>query len=364
MDNKLAENIRIYRKNMGFTQEQLAERLGITLGTISKWERGTSEPDLLYVMQIAELFHVSVDALIGFTMHGNNVETEIERICAMLGNGCTIEQAAQEYDNLLIKFPNNFDAVYGAAKCHMQIGVVYHRHDELKRAIELLRHTIDLLSQNKDPDINEVELRNDIAQCYSTLEDYKKAVEEYKKNNVCGNNDAEIGLILIEKEKQLKEGIKYTETAFLNSISQMISVISGYIIYYRETKEVEKGIRAAQWAIDYLKNLKDDPEKVCYLDKIISLYYLVRAFGEDRSGKGREAEDSMREAVRMAREFDANPLRTLENIVFADHVRVSNVYDNGGPTAMEGLRRTMDENKDIISDAFKQKFEMLMKNEG
>ena len=361
MENKLAENIRIYRKNMGLSQEQLAERLGITLGTISKWERGASEPDLLYVMQIAELFHVSVDALIGFTMHGNNAETEVERLKAFYKEH-TIEETAKEYDGLLIKFPNHFDIVLGAAKCHMQIGVVYRQHDELKRAIELLRHAIDLFSQNKDPEINEVELRNYIAECYSSLEDYKKAVEEYKKNNLCGNNDAEIGLILIEKEKQLKEGIKYTETAFLNSISQMISVISGYIIYYRETKEVEKGIRAAQWAIDYLKNLKDDPEKACYLDKIISLYYLVRAFGEDRSGKGREAEDSMREAVRMAREFDANPLRTLENIVFADHVCVSNVYDNGGPTALESLRRAMDENKEITSDMFKQKFNELMKD--
>ena len=361
MDNKLAENIRIYRKNMGLSQEQLAERLGITLGTISKWERGASEPDLLYVMQIAELFHVSVDALIGFTMHGNNAETEVERLKAFYKEH-TIEETAKEYDGLLIKFPNHFDIVLGAAKCHMQIGVVYRQHDELKRAIELLRHAIDLFSQNKDPEINEVELRNYIAECYSSLEDYKKAVEEYKKNNLCGNNDAEIGLILIEKEKQLKEGIKYTETAFLNSISQMISVISGYIIYYRETKEVEKGIRAAQWTIDYLKNLKDDPEKACYLDKIISLYYLVRAFGEDRSGKGREAEDSMREAVRMAREFDANPLRTLENIVFADHVCVSNVYDNGGPTALESLRRAMDENKEITSDMFKQKFNELMKD--
>lgn len=361
MENKLAENIRIYRKNMGLSQEQLAERLGITLGTISKWERGASEPDLLYVMQIAELFHVSVDALIGFTMHGNNAETEVERLKAFYKEH-TIEETAKEYDSLLIKFPNHFDIVLGAAKCHMQIGVVYRQHDELKRAIELLRHAIDLFSQNKDPEINEVELRNYIAECYSSLEDYKKAVEEYKKNNLCGNNDAEIGLILIEKEKQLKEGIKYTETAFLNSISQMISVISGYIIYYRETKEVEKGIRAAQWTIDYLKNLKDDPEKACYLDKIISLYYLVRAFGEDRSGKGREAEDSMREAVRMAREFDANPLRTLENIVFADHVSVSNVYDNGGPTALESLRRAMDENKEITSDMFKQKFNELMKD--
>ena len=358
MENRLAENIRNYRKNMGFSQEQLAERLGITLGTVSKWERGASEPDLLYVMQIAELFHVSVDALIGFTMHGNNAETELERLKTFYKEH-TVEETAKEYDSLLIKFPNHFDIVYGAAKCHMQIGVVYRRHGELKRAIELLRHTIDLLSQNKDPEINEVELRNDIAQCYATLEDYEKAVAEYKKNNLCGNNDAEIGLILIEKEKKLKEGIRYTETAFLNSISLIISILSGYIVYYRETKDAGKVIRAAQWAIDYLKNLKDDPEEACYLDKIISLYYLVRALGQDASGQSKEAEESMLEAVRTAREFDANPLHTLKNIVFADHVCASNVYDNGGPTAMDSLRRTMDENRDFASDAFKQKFNEL-----
>ena len=36
MENRLAENIRSYRKNLGLSQEQLAERLGITLGTVSK----------------------------------------------------------------------------------------------------------------------------------------------------------------------------------------------------------------------------------------------------------------------------------------------------------------------------------------
>ena len=363
MENKLAENIRNYRKSMGFTQEQLAERLGITLGTISKWERGSSEPDLLYIMQIAELFHVSVDALIGFTMHGNNVETELERLKAF-SKEHTVEETAKEFDSSLIKFPNHFSIVYGAATCHMQIGVVYRRDDELKQAIELLRHAIDLLSQNPDPDINEVELRNGIAQCYSTLKDYKKAVEEYKKNNVCGNNDAEIGLLLIDKEKNLQEGVKYIETAFLNNIGEMVSILDGYVIYYRESKNMEKGIRAAQWAIDYLRSLKDDPEKACYLDKIISYYYLIRAVGLDIIGKSREAEDSLREAVRIARKFDANPVYTLDNIIFADHVHASNVYDNGGPTAMEGLKRTMDEcGGERVSEAFRQKYDTLMKKE-
>ena len=80
MENTLAGNIRSYRKNLGLTQEQLAERLGITLGTVSKWERGSSEPDLSYIMDLAELFHVSVDALIGFSMRGADADEETDRI--------------------------------------------------------------------------------------------------------------------------------------------------------------------------------------------------------------------------------------------------------------------------------------------
>ena len=80
MGNKLAENIRSYRKGLGLTQEQLAERLDITLGAVSKWERGCSEPDLTYIMELAELFHVSVDALIGFSMRVSDADTEADRI--------------------------------------------------------------------------------------------------------------------------------------------------------------------------------------------------------------------------------------------------------------------------------------------
>ena len=66
MENHLAENIRSARKRAGLTQEQLADRLGITLGTVSKWERGASEPEIGFLMDLAEVFRISVDALIGF----------------------------------------------------------------------------------------------------------------------------------------------------------------------------------------------------------------------------------------------------------------------------------------------------------
>ena len=55
-------------------------RITISAGCVSKWERGSSEPDLPYILELAERFHVSVDALIGFPMRGTDAETEADRI--------------------------------------------------------------------------------------------------------------------------------------------------------------------------------------------------------------------------------------------------------------------------------------------
>ena len=149
MENILAENIRSYRKGLGLTQEQLAERLGITLGAVSKWERRSSEPDLSYIMDLAGIFHVSVDALIGFSMRGTDADTEADRIEG-LDKEEPIWKIAEEYENALKKFPNHFRIVCWAALVNQQIGVQYKRDAELKKALELFRHSIDLLSQNRD----------------------------------------------------------------------------------------------------------------------------------------------------------------------------------------------------------------------
>ena len=63
MERNLAENIRNARKSIGLTQEQLAEKRGITLGTISKWEREASEPEISYLMELADILRTSMDAL-------------------------------------------------------------------------------------------------------------------------------------------------------------------------------------------------------------------------------------------------------------------------------------------------------------
>jgi len=62
----LGTNIKEYRLKKGYTQEQLAYELGVSSQTISRWENGTTYPDIVMLPIIAELFDTSIDNLMGY----------------------------------------------------------------------------------------------------------------------------------------------------------------------------------------------------------------------------------------------------------------------------------------------------------
>ena len=65
MTLNLNENIRTYRKRLFMTQEQLAERLGVSFQSVSRWENSTTVPDIELIVEMARLFGCTVDALLG-----------------------------------------------------------------------------------------------------------------------------------------------------------------------------------------------------------------------------------------------------------------------------------------------------------
>ena len=65
MEDTLGRRISALRKSAGMTQDQLAEKLGITAQAVSKWENDQSCPDITILPRLADLFGVSVDTLLG-----------------------------------------------------------------------------------------------------------------------------------------------------------------------------------------------------------------------------------------------------------------------------------------------------------
>ena len=59
----LGDKIKLYRENKEMTQNDLADILEVSAGTVSKYESGSLEPSIESIKRLAELFEISIDEL-------------------------------------------------------------------------------------------------------------------------------------------------------------------------------------------------------------------------------------------------------------------------------------------------------------
>ena len=81
------DNIKRYRKEKGYSQEEMAVKLHVVRQTVSKWENGRSVPDAEVLIRIAEILDVSVHDLLGIEMEQDDVKdltSELARVNAVL----------------------------------------------------------------------------------------------------------------------------------------------------------------------------------------------------------------------------------------------------------------------------------------
>lgn len=62
----IAKAISANRKEKGITQDKLAEYVGVSKASVSKWETAQSYPDITLLPQLATYFNISIDELIGY----------------------------------------------------------------------------------------------------------------------------------------------------------------------------------------------------------------------------------------------------------------------------------------------------------
>lgn len=112
MSTSMGQIIKRLRKERGLTQENLAELLHLSAQSISKWENGSSMPDVSQIVPLASVFGVKTDVLFG--IEGYNNDEEVERIIrsarSFLKRPLTQECFVRQYDALqkgLERYPNH-----------------------------------------------------------------------------------------------------------------------------------------------------------------------------------------------------------------------------------------------------------------
>lgn len=67
----IGDTIRTLRERAGYSQSELAKRLSVTRSSVNAWESGLSAPTAVYIIELAKLFHVSADFILGLDSTGN-----------------------------------------------------------------------------------------------------------------------------------------------------------------------------------------------------------------------------------------------------------------------------------------------------
>lgn len=203
----LNENIRIYRKKMSLTQEQLAEAMGVSVATVSKWENGSINPDVGMLAELADFFQISVDVLLGYQWKKSSADQCVAYI-HQLGNERQYEELLTEVNKALQKYPNHFKVLYECGNALFILALEQFRDEqgrpenkraeELQRAITILEKALDLFDQNEDKSISRESIHQDIGNIYAYTGDFEKAVSYLEEHNVCRINDKMLGMLLCD----------------------------------------------------------------------------------------------------------------------------------------------------------------------
>ena len=149
MELKIGENISRYRRERHMTQEQLARSVGVSPPAVSKWETGSSYPDVTLLSPIARALGITVDILLSFQeeLTEEEVDSLYRELQGLFGSrGFSAGQ--QRCEELLHEYPNS-------AGLKLTVGGLYQTmlgtlpSEELteERVQEILRLAAQLYSQ-------------------------------------------------------------------------------------------------------------------------------------------------------------------------------------------------------------------------
>jgi len=82
---KIGKFISVSRKKKNLTQEQLAEKLGISINAVSKWERGLNMPDVSLMKELCKILDISLNELFeGKKLNNNEIISQSQKIIMSL----------------------------------------------------------------------------------------------------------------------------------------------------------------------------------------------------------------------------------------------------------------------------------------
>ncbi len=227
-----SDTLKTLRKQRNLTQEQIAEVLGVSCQAISKWETGTSFPDISLLPILAEYFGVSIDYLLGYDISKH--KEKIHTICAqaedLFAEGKYV-QAVPILREALIQHPGNEALMYKLAWALS--GTLHESPDNYEEAIFLYLKILEISTDTK----MRTKAARDLVYRFYTKGEYERALyfaNELPAFEFC--REYNLGRSNVYEGKQLAEYLQSNIQLFGTAMLECLEYFSSDKIFSTEEK--------------------------------------------------------------------------------------------------------------------------------
>lgn len=345
----LGKQLKRLRTEAHLTQEQLAERLDVSIASVSKWESGHALPELKMLMKLAQLFEVSLDVLLDYEVEATRRDAAIEQI-----GRCVRERnfalALEKSDRLLFKYPNDFTVVHTGANTFyyaaLNSDAAAVRTKNYEKSLALYEKSLTLIHQNKDRDITDLSVKSEIANTLHALGKTDQAVKLLESINTDKFFSSQIAAMLGKKSRKSAEDQdkiqSHLEYAMLHIIGELFNTCLAYLHFYleKETQNLDLGLKLCQLVLGFC-DLIFVKGQDSYFDRIKIPFMLGMAIIYARQDKFKEAEDCLGESKALAEHIQAKPSFAL-SILFVTKHTGSYAFDDIGASLLDFIRQTLE----------------------
>jgi len=284
LNETIGQVIKRLRKEKNFTQEELAEQLGVTAQAVSKWESEIGLPDISQVVPLAAVFGVPTDVLFG--RFGINDNEEVERIITEIsektGDYSNIEElytqhliAYDLYADALKNYPSNtellLNSLYEGMNIVQDYGMDNADEEDLlkyvgeKRVLEILaecERKANLILRYSTDMVELDQAKRQLVNIYVKLKQIDRAVDIAENFTYSSQYTKSVRLAEIyyeTKERAMEQ--KYRCTA----ISDGLELIEYEVLMlgksYRDEGNYDDALRCFDWIRDVVSLTYRDDEK-------------------------------------------------------------------------------------------------------
>ncbi len=93
MKYEIGNRIRMYRKESGLTQEQLADKINVSKSRVSNWEQGINRPDADILADICRALHVSPSNLLDVHLSADDLSARERKVIQAYRNKTEVQRA-------------------------------------------------------------------------------------------------------------------------------------------------------------------------------------------------------------------------------------------------------------------------------